>query len=388
MSRVLMGVTGGISAYKVCELVRLLVKADHEVKVILTRSAESFVGKLTFMALSNDEVFADDVLTPDRPMLHIELAKWADKIIIVPATAHSISAFVQGAANTLVTAVMLATKASRYIVPAMNQAMWHHPATQCNLKQLIDFGYDVLQPAVGEQACGDVGLGRMPEPDAIFNHLFQHEKRLSGFRVLVTAGPTYEKLDPIRYLGNLSSGKMGYALARVFSEQGADVVLVSGPTSLPDPAGVKVLRISSAQEMLTVVRENIVGQQLFICAAAIANYTFVASGEKIKSDDSTLTLTLTRTTDILKTICAENPDIFSVGFCAESKDIEESAKAKLNRKGCHAIIANKISGDAFPFGSEQNEAIYVTQDCVEHFDLMDKNKLAERIVEKVISQCD
>ena len=385
MSNVIVGVTGGIAAYKTCELVRLLKKAGHNVKVVMTACSKYFVGDVTFSALSGETVYGDEFFNEHSPMLHIELAKWADKVIIAPTTAVTLSTLASGNASSLLSALCLATKAACYLVPAMNEVMWHHPAVQDNIAKLTEYGYCILPPESGSQACGDIGFGRLPEPENIYDAIFKESRTLANLNVLITAGPTYEKLDPIRYIGNLSSGKMGYAIAKAFNSMGANVHIISGPTHIAPPLHCQLTRVVSAQEMLEAVESSIDNADIFICAAAIANYTTTSNTAKIKSTDDELTLRLTRTPDILQTISLANQDIFSIGFCAETENIIDAAKVKLIKKGCHAIVANHINKNGEPFGSEDNQAFYVTHSNVLPFEKMSKQDLASRLVERFVS---
>lgn len=385
MAKVIIGVTGGIAAYKACELIRLLKKADHEVRVVMTDCAKQFIGETTFAALSENSVYGDAMSIAKTSMLHIELAKWADKLLIAPASAATISALAHGDATKLLTTLCLATQSPCYIAPAMNQSMWHHPAVQENIKKLVAFGYNVLHPEVGFQACGDHGIGRMPEPEHIIASVFKKNQPLANVNVLVTAGPTYEKIDPIRYIGNISSGKMGYAMAKAFSSRGANVVLISGPTALQAPPGVIYQSVFGAEEMFEAVNMSISGMDIFVCAAAIANYSTSPSQIKIKSSKAALTLRLQKTRDILQETADNHKDIFCVGFCAESEKIIELARAKLDKKGCQAIIANLIASNGAPFGSEENEAFYLNHSDTFSYGKKHKQALADTLVTQIIT---
>ena len=382
MSNIIVGVSGGIAAYKTCELVRLLKKAGHAVQVVMTENARSFITAETLAALSANPVYGEAFTTAADPMLHITLARWADKVIIAPAAATTLSLLAQGSASTLLTCVCLATRAPCYLVPSMNQAMWYHSATQANIASLNDYGYMLLQPGTGDQACGDNGPGCMPEPPVMMEWLFQDsgENCFAGTRVVITAGPTYEKLDPIRYLGNVSSGKMGYALARALVQQGAEVEIISGPTSLAAPAGCQLTPITSARQMYNAAVASAPAADIFISAAAVANYSPSQATEKIKSDADELVIRLARTTDILQALTQQYPHLFSVGFCAESTDIVEAARAKLARKGCQVMVANEIGPNAFPFGQNVNRALYLNSQGITYFTDMSKQELAHQLV--------
>lgn len=383
MSNILVGITGGIAAYKSCELIRLLKTAGHNVQVVSTGGATQFIGNITFSTLSARPVYNDDMSTRDTPMLHIELAKWAEIIIIAPTTAETISKLAQGNASSLLTALCLASSAPCYIAPAMNTVMWHHPAVQENINKLMTYGYHVLPTDAGLQACGDNGPGRMLEPDVIYDLIFNKHTPRSNINVLITAGPTYEKIDPIRFIGNLSSGKMGYALAQAFKSMGADVHIISGPSQQPQPIGCKITHVVSAQDMLGAVTESIAAADIFICASAIANYSIPPSDIKLKSGEPTLTLTLNRTPDILQAAVKMNTQTFCVGFCAESKDIVNLAQAKLRRKGCHAMVANQITQSGEPFGSDDNQVFYINNHSTTPYEKTNKRILANHLAQRI-----
>ncbi len=361
---ILVGVTGGIAAYKTCELVRIIINAGHAVKVVMTDSAKQFIHPNTFASLIHEPVW-DDLFSPAEKMPHIQLAKWADLIVIAPATAHTLSELAHGMAANLLSCVCLASKAPCYLAPAMNRIMWEKSATQHNVKQLQQHNYRILSPEYGEQACGDVGLGRMLEPDKIFEKLCRDTQVLHGLNILITAGPTVEKIDPIRYFSNFSSGKMGYALASAYQQQGANVHLISGPTNLQPPINCQLSRVHTANEMLNKALQAIPNSHIFICAAAIADYAPVFSKNKIKKQSDTLTIELHQTADILKTCTATYPHVFAVGFCAETNDLLLHAQNKLIKKNCHAIVANQITASGYPFDDDANTLTYVTrQQCV------------------------
>ena len=355
---IIVAVTGGIAAYKSCELVRLLTKSSADVKVIMTASAQEFIHPNTFAALSNNAVHTDIF---SDPMLHIELAKWADKIIIAPATAATISRIATGLAEDLLTTVCLATEAKCLIAPAMNKIMWQNPATVANIKQLQDFGYNIIMPAHGEQACGDVGYGRMAEPQTIAQQLFASQQILKNINVTVTAGPTQERIDSARYLSNYSSGKMGYALAQACVELGANVTLISGPTALTAPNNCNTVQVQSAEQMHVAVQQHITQTNIFISAAAVADYTPTESCDhKIKKSAETLNLKLNPTIDILKSI-KHYERVFKIGFAAESENLVDNATRKLKSKQLDAIIANQIESDGFPFAADDNAVIYINK---------------------------
>lgn len=353
--RVLLGVSAGISAYKAPILVRLLRARDVDVRVVMTESAKQFVTPLSLQAVSNQPVLSD-LWTADDPngMDHIALAKWADQVIIAPATANCIARMAQGLADDLLMTLCLATPAPVYIAPAMNQQMWAHAATQSNLALLQERGIIVIGPDAGEQACGDVGLGRMSEPEAIVGALRTNRYALEGLqgkRILITAGPTQEALDPIRFLTNRSTGVMGYALAACARDAGADVTLISGPVNADPLPGVRFVSVTSAESMHQAVFDHIDNQDMVVATAAVADYTPAkVSREKIKKSDGSLSLELERTRDILADIMALPNPPFCVGFSAETDNVLENSEAKRQRKGVPVLVANQV-GEHQGFGS-------------------------------------
>ncbi len=363
--RILLGVSGGIAAYKVAELVRRLRDAGADVQVVMTEAAGHFVGAATFQALSGHPV-RGSLWDPaaEAAMGHIELARWASRVVIAPASADVIAKLANGHANDLLSTMCLATTAPLAIVPAMNNRMWLHPATQANLALLKERGALVVGPADGAQACGEFGPGRMSEPDAIVAALIAArmpagEGPLKGQRVLVSAGPTYEDLDPVRYLGNRSSGKMGFALAAAAAELGANVTLIAGPVSLPTPAGVRRIDVRRAVEMRDAAMAAL-PQDIYIGAAAVADYMPArTAADKIKkptdSKDSGLSLDLVRTPDILAEIAVHvNRPRLVVGFAAETANLEASARDKLQRKRVDAIAANRVGVAGSGFDCDSN----------------------------------
>lgn len=357
--RILLGVTGGIAAYKSAELVRLLKKAGHEVRVVMTRGAEAFVTPLTFQALSGEPV-RTSLLDPEAEagMGHIELAKWAEQVIIAPASADFIARLAQGMADDLLTTVCCATEAPVAVAPAMNQAMWRNARTQRNIRLLQEDPQVVLWgPDQGAQACGDTGPGRMLEPEAILGLADAGDGgALAGKRVVITAGPTREPIDPVRYISNHSSGRMGYALASAAREAGARVVLVSGPVTLAAPAGVDVRPVITAEEMLREASRAVdEGCDLFIATAAVADYRpETCAGDKIKKTGETMALSLVRNPDTLATIAGRIDAPFTVGFAAETSDVARYATDKLQRKKLRMIVANDVSAPGLGFNSDNN----------------------------------
>lgn len=357
--RVLLGVSGGIAAYKTPDLVRKLTAKGASVRVVLTASAEHFVSPLALQAVSGNTV-SNDLLDPaaEAAMGHIELARWADYLVIAPATANLLAKMACGIADDLLTTLYLATTAKLVVAPAMNQQMWQAPAVKRNVAQLENDGAMFIGPAAGEQACGDVGPGRMVEPQDIADFLdsaSHFNSSLSGKTVLITAGPTREAIDPVRYISNHSSGKMGYALANAARAAGAKVVLVSGPVCLTTPYGVTRINVDSAQNMHNAVMNEVANADIFIACAAVADYRAIDKAEnKIKKTSDELTLTFTKNPDILKDVAALPDAPFTLGFAAESQNVEHYARGKLEKKKLNMIAANDISVEGLGFNSEHN----------------------------------
>jgi len=377
--QVILGITGGIAAYKAAELCRVLTRAGAEVRVVMTPSAAEFITPLTFQALSGNRVHTD-LLDEDAEaaMGHIELARWADLILIAPASANFIARLSQGRADDLLSTLCLATTAKIALAPAMNQAMWSNTQTENNLKQLHDKGLHILGPAAGEQACGDVGLGRMLEPNDIADaaaRLFDTGV-LAGVNVTITAGPTREAIDPVRYISNHSSGKMGFALAQAAMEAGAKVVLISGPVSLEPPPRVKLVNVESARQMLDACQ--VVPGDIFISVAAVADYRPEQTAtEKIKKDGKTMTLTLVKNPDILALISLAQRRPFCVGFAAETENLEAYARKKLEAKKLDLIFANNA---VKTFNSESAMATAYWPGGEQDFPLSRKSVLTREMV--------
>lgn len=383
--RILLGVTGGIAAYKSAELVRLLKKSGHQVRVVMTRGAEAFVTPLTFQALSGEPV-RTSLLDPEAEagMGHIELAKWADQVVIAPASADFIARLAQGMADDLLTTVCCATDAPIAVAPAMNQAMWRNSRTQRNMSLLAgDPQISVWGPDQGEQACGDTGPGRMLEAQTLVDCIHgRREGSLSGKRVVITAGPTREPLDPVRYISNYSSGKMGYALAAAAWSAGAEVVLVSGPVSIAPPTGVEVRPVLTAEEMLATSEQAVnEGCDLFIATAAVADYRPEDyASDKIKKSDEGMTISLVRNPDTLATIAARPDAPFSVGFAAETRDVEHYAADKMKRKKLNMIVANDVSAPGLGFSSDNNAVTVFWEGGQQTLGPESKSILAARLV--------
>ena len=356
--RILLGITGGIAAYKCAELTRLLIKAGAEVRVGMTRAATEFITPLTMQALSGQRVHLD-LLDSDAEaaMGHIELARWADLVLIAPATADFIARIAQGQANDILSTMVLATSAKVAIAPAMNQAMWANDSTMTNLNVLVDRGYHIFGPEEGEQACGDVGLGRMMEPAQLLElsaSLFETGE-LAGKNFVITGGPTREAIDPVRFISNHSSGKMAYALAAEAVAAGAKVTLISGPVNLPTPESVKRIDVISAAQMLGATEEAMANCDVFIGVAAVADYRPVEiERQKIKKSDEQMQLTLVKNPDIISEIAQLKEKPFVVGFAAETNDIVSNGRDKLKRKNLDILFTNNAT-ETF-----NNDSIYVT----------------------------
>jgi phosphopantothenoylcysteine decarboxylase/phosphopantothenate--cysteine ligase len=363
--RILLGVTGGIAAYKSPDLVRRLRERGAEVQVVMTAAAREFVTPTTFQAVSGRTVRTDlwDAAA-EAAMGHIELARWADAVLIAPASADFLARLATGRADDLLATLCLATEAPIAVAPAMNHVMWANAATRANVAQLAARGVLVLGPAAGDQACGEEGVGRMVEPLELAEQLaalLAAGGELAGRRVLITAGPTRERLDPVRFISNRSSGKMGFAVAQAARAAGAEVVLVSGPVSLPTPPGVRRIDVESAADMLAAVLRELAGTDVFISTAAVADYRPVrAAQHKIKKTSDTLEVSMERTTDVLATVAARPERPFVVGFAAETESVEQNARTKLMKKNLDMIAANEV-GDDKAFDSEENQLIVLAR---------------------------
>lgn len=384
---ILLGISGGIAAYKSAELVRLLKKQDANVRVCMTESAQEFITQLTMQALSANPVHTT-LLDPaaEMGMGHIELARWADYVLIAPATANVLARLTYGFADDLLTTICLATSAKLVVAPAMNQQMWKHAATQHNVHVLQERGTLMVGPAQGEQACGDIGPGRMLEPSDILAELEKCcaiGKLLAGKKVLITAGPTREPLDPVRFLTNRSSGKMGYAVASAAAKLGAEVMLVSGHVALECPPGVKRVITESAADMLKATCEYANSADLFIATAAVADYTPVeVANRKIKKNAEHLHIAMRKTTDILATVKQQHPNLFTVGFAAETHDLMDYARSKLERKGIDMIAANSVA-DGKAFDQPVNALEVVWKGGHQSLPEMSKQLLAEELMQLV-----
>jgi len=384
--KILLGVTGGIASYKSPELVRRLTQRGAQVQVVMTGGARAFVSPLTFQAVSGRRV-RDDIwdAEAEAAMGHIELARWADLIIIAPATAHCIGLLANGLADDLLSTICLATTAPLMLAPAMNHVMWQHPAVQANVRALDQRGVRILGPATGDQACGEEGPGRMLEPSEIVDAVYAAPERLvsqslKGLTVVITAGPTREPIDPVRYVTNRSSGKMGYALASAAREAGANVVLVSGPVALPTPRGVKRVDVETAEELYRAVHEHVGAADLFIGCAAVSDYRPESpSTHKIKRKAEAMSLELVRSPDTLASVAALAGGPFTVGFAAETQDVTGHARAKLTNKGVDMMAANLVGPDC-GFDQETNALTVLWEGGEAQLEQASKAVVARRLV--------
>lgn len=382
--RVLLGVCGGIAAYKTAEWVRELIRVGAEVRVVMTASALQFMTPLTFQALSGHDVRCDVFDTQaERAMGHIELARWASLVLIAPASADCLAKIAHGLADDLLSTLLLVTHAPVWVCPAMNHSMWTHPATQTNVRRLRRHGVRVVGPAVGDQACGEYGPGRMVSCQAMLTALRLQEvsRCLRGVHVLITAGPTREALDPVRYISNHSSGKMGYALAEAALAAGAHVTLITGPTVLEAPLGATVCSVVSAQEMFAAVMQHLREGTVFIGAAAVADYTLSHPAlEKMKKQShATLTLSLTKTTDIIAMVAASGKASWVVGFAAETHHVLAYAQEKLHAKSLDMVVANVV-GSGRGFECEDNAVTVITTTQERTLPLQHKTRLAGQLI--------
>lgn len=380
-NKILIGVSGGIAAYKTAELVRLLIKAGHQVQVVMTKSATEFVGPVTFQALTGREVFVDmwDKQRGDS-MAHISLTRWADLFLVAPATANFVAKLANGIADDLLSTLAAARECPLLVAPAMNKQMWANPANLRNIGQLKDDGVTILGPAAGVQACGEIGEGRMLEPEEIAQHVEAAflPKLLAGKKVLITAGPTFERIDAVRGVTNPSSGKMGYAIARAAWEVGAEVVLVSGQVSQTTPPGCRRIDVVSAQDMLNAVNAEVDSADMFISVAAVADYYVLNQSEqKIKKDAHILTLELAPNPDILANVTARAKPPFCVGFAAESENLLEYAEAKRRRKHLPLLAANLVQT---AIGADDNEITLLDDDGQHRLARAGKLELARKLV--------
>ncbi|EKD75282.1 MAG: hypothetical protein ACD_44C00183G0002 [uncultured bacterium] len=386
---ILLGITASIAAYKTPELIRLLQEKNCEIKIVLSFGAKEFVTPLTLQTLSNNPVYEALLdASAENTMSHIALARWAQRILIAPASANFIAKLSCGIADDLLTTLCLATQAPLFLAPAMNQAMWANPATQHNFKTLLSRGIQFIGPTEGVQACGEFGLGRMAEPEEIANQLlFSIEKPLlAGQKILITAGPTQEALDPIRFLTNRSSGKMGYALAKTALALGADVTLISGPTALSPPPHCKFIPLKTAKEMLSAVENEIEHHTVFISTAAVSDYYLPSPAlQKIKKEKTTLTLSLEPTPDILSLMSHRTPRPYCVGFAAETQYSLADIQEKKIKKACDILVVNDVSREDIGFEKEDNALTVLTENEIIHLEKTSKMNIAQQLL-KIISE--
>ncbi len=388
--KILIVICGGISAYKSLEFMRALRKNQAEIKTIITKSAKEFVTPLSITSLSQGKVY-EDLFNPENEaeMDHISLSRWADLIVVVPATANTLSKLSNGTCDDLASTVILASNKKIFLVPAMNVRMWEHPSNQKNINNLREYGYKIIGPEIGDMACGEYGSGKMTEPSEIFKYVenyFKQLKKNNGLKALITAGPTREYLDPVRYITNKSSGKQGYELAKSFRDKGFDTTLISGKTNLKPVEGIKYIEIETADEMLRETLNNL-PVDVAVFSAAVADFKAKNySKEKIKKNDQQ-NINLTKNVDIISHVSKHNslrPKL-TVGFAAETENIDENAKKKLSEKNCDWIIANDVSNEEIGFDSKYNQVkIFYKNNSDESIGKMSKSLIAEEIVDRVI----
>ena len=390
--KILFIICGGISAYKSLEIIRLLKKNGAEIKTILTASAKEFVTPLSVASLSQGKVYSDLFsVENETEMDHIALSRWADIILVAPATANSISKFAQGTTDDLASTVMLASNKNIYLAPAMNVRMWEHKSTKQNLEKLKDFGYKIIGPEIGDMACGEYGQGKMSDPEIIsteINNYFLNLSKNKRFKALVTAGPTNEYIDPVRFITNKSSGKQGYELAKSLSKKGFDTTLISGPTNLSVDKNIKLIKVETADEMLIATQKNL-PTNVAVFSAAVADFKVNKKYKnKIKKQD-TLNLNLEKNVDILNYVSNHNsmrPDLV-IGFAAETNNVENNAKEKLNNKNCDWIVSNDVSNKKIGFNSDFNEVtIHYKNKEKEKLLYKKKSEISDEIVDKIIDQ--
>ena len=388
---VLLGVTGSIAAYKIANLASMLVKLHCNVHVIMTKNATNFINPITFETLTNNRCLVD---TFDRNFQynveHVSLAKQADVVLIAPASANVMAKLAHGLADDMLTTTVLACNCKKIVSPAMNTQMYNNPITQDNMKILRNYGFEVIDPASGYLACGDIGAGKMPEPEVLLDYILKEiafEKDMEGMNVLVTAGPTQESLDPVRFISNHSTGKMGYAIATNAMLRGANVTLVSGPTNIKKPPFVNVINIKSAQDMFEAVTSHAENQDIIIKSAAVADYTPESvSDEKVKKKDGDMSIPLKRTQDILKYLGEHKKEgQFLCGFSMETQNMLENSRAKLEKKNLDMIIANNLKVAGAGFGTDTNIVTMITKDEEIELPIMSKAEVAHEILSRILN---
>lgn len=388
---VVLGVTGSIAAYKMANVASALVKEGADVHVVMTKNATNFINPITFETLTNNKCLVD---TFDRNfqfhVAHVSLSQKADVFMVAPASANIIGKLANGIADDMLSTMALAASCKIIVAPAMNTHMYENKIVQDNLDKLKKFGFEVIEPAAGRLACGDVGAGKLPGEDILLDYIrreIEFQKDMAGLKVLVTAGPTMEKIDPVRYITNHSSGKMGYAVAEIASKRGADVTLISGPVHIEPPAFVKTVNIQSADDMYNAVTEHLAECDILVKAAAVADYTVSdVSDEKIKKKDDDLSLALSRTKDILKAVGERKTDRQIIcGFSMETSNLIENSKKKLVSKNCDMIVANNLKDDGAGFGVDTNKVTIITENNAESLEVMTKKETAEKILDAALS---
>lgn len=388
---VVLGVTGSIAAYKMANVASALVKEGADVHVVMTKNATNFINPITFETLTNNKCLVD---TFDRNfqfhVAHVSLSQKADVFMIAPASANIIGKLANGIADDMLSTMALAASCKIIVAPAMNTHMYENKIVQDNLDKLKKFGFEVIEPAAGRLACGDVGAGKLPGENILLDYIrreIEFPKDMAGLKVLVTAGPTVEKIDPVRYITNHSSGKMGYAVAEIASKRGADVTLISGPVHIEPPAFVKTVNIQSADDMYNAVMDNLSDCDILVKAAAVADYTVPnASDEKIKKKDDDLSLALSKTEDILKAVGERKTDRQIIcGFSMETSNLIENSKKKLVSKNCDMIVANNLKDDGAGFGVDTNKVTIITENNADSLDVMTKKETAEKILDAALS---
>ena len=386
---IILGVTGSIAAYKTAMLASALIKQHADVHVLMTENATKFITPLTFETLTGNKCVVD---TFDRnfsfDVKHVSLAKKADLVLIAPCSANVIGKLSNGICDDILTTTLMATKATRIIAPAMNTGMWENPIMQDNLKRLQAYGYHIITPATGRLACGDTGMGKMPEPDTLLEHILLHiakDKDLKGKRILVSAGPTQEAIDPVRYITNHSSGKMGYAIAKMAAMRGAEVSLISGPVNINPFTGVCVVHVKSAQDMYDAVKKGAVNSDIIIMCSAVADYTpMTYYDQKVKKNDSDLSIPLKRTQDILKYLGEHKQEgQLIIGFSMETENLLENSRQKLTKKNADMICANSINEGKTGFAVNTNQVTLITPTEVHELPLCTKDDTANMILDKI-----
>ena len=386
---VVLGVTGSIAAYKIANLASSLVKKGANVHVIMTKNATNFINPITFETLTGNKCLVD---TFDRnfefSVEHVSLAKQADIFMVAPASANVIGKIANGIADDMLTTTIMECKCHKIISPAMNTNMFENPIVQSNIQKLKDYGYEIIEPASGYLACGDVGAGKMPEPAVLESYIMREiamEKDMKGKKVLITAGPTMEKIDPVRFISNHSTGKMGYALAKIAMLRGAEVTLVTGKTSIPKPDFVKIVNVQSAKEMFEAVDKEFDTQDIVIMSAAVADYRpKEVATEKIKKKDGEAAIELERTEDILATMAARKKNQFVCGFSMETENMIENSKAKLEKKNLDMICANNLKVEGAGFGTDTNVVTLISKNWIKELPMKSKEGVAKDILDVIV----